>query len=148
MGCGGVGAPAGYTHATYLAAPSGIPNVGDMTQRLSARTDAGDRRPWLGLLVVLGPVLLVSMDGSILFLAMPRVSQALSPSADQALWILDIYGFAVGSLLIAFTWGADTPIYVPFDRLRSELLERGFSQFAEFEAGPGTALLARRRTPD
>lgn len=59
-------------------------------------------RAWFGLLVILCPVLLVSMDGSILFLAMPRISQALSPSADQALWILDVYGFAVGSLLIAF----------------------------------------------
>ncbi|RSM91893.1 MFS transporter [Kibdelosporangium aridum] len=59
-------------------------------------------RAWLGLLVLLGPVLLVSMDGSILFLAMPRISQALTPTADQALWILDSYGFAVGSLLIAF----------------------------------------------
>ncbi|QFU90249.1 MFS transporter [Amycolatopsis sp. YIM 10] len=59
-------------------------------------------RAWAGLLVVLGPVLLVSMDGSILFLAMPRIGQALTPSADQALWILDSYGFAVGSLLIAF----------------------------------------------
>lgn len=52
--------------------------------------------------MILCPVLLVSMDGSILFLAMPRISQALTPTADQALWILDIYGFAVGSLLIAF----------------------------------------------
>lgn len=59
-------------------------------------------RSWLGLAAILGPVLLVSMDGAILFLAMPRISQALEPSADQALWILDIYGFAVGSLLIAF----------------------------------------------
>jgi DHA2 family multidrug resistance protein-like MFS transporter len=42
------------------------------------------------------------MDGSILFLAMPRISRALSPTADQALWILDVYGFAVGSLLVAF----------------------------------------------
>jgi DHA2 family multidrug resistance protein-like MFS transporter len=33
---------------------------------------------------------------------MPRISQALTPGADQALWILDVYGFAVGSLLIAF----------------------------------------------
>ncbi len=61
-----------------------------------------DRRSWLGLLVVLGPVLLVSMDGSILFLTMPTITHALAPTADQALWILDIYGFAVGSLLIAF----------------------------------------------
>ncbi|MFJ8913390.1 MFS transporter [Amycolatopsis sp. NPDC102389] len=59
-------------------------------------------RAWFGLLVILCPVLLVSMDGSILFLAMPRISQALTPTADQALWILDVYGFAVGSLLIAF----------------------------------------------
>lgn len=59
-------------------------------------------RSWLGLLVILGPVLLVSMDGSILFLALPRISQALTPTGDQALWILDVYGFAVGSLLIAF----------------------------------------------
>ncbi|MFC8869410.1 MFS transporter [Streptomyces sp. NPDC057148] len=59
-------------------------------------------RAWLGLVVVLGPVLLVSMDGSILFLAMPSITEAISPTADQALWMLDIYGFAVGSLLVAF----------------------------------------------
>ncbi|GGZ55253.1 MFS transporter [Streptomyces inusitatus] len=59
-------------------------------------------RAWLGLLVTLGPVLLVAMDGSVLFLAMPKVTEALSPTADQALWTLDIYGFAVGSLLVAF----------------------------------------------
>ncbi|KAF0848840.1 MFS transporter [Nocardia caishijiensis] len=59
-------------------------------------------RAWLGLLVVLGPVLLVAMDGSVLFLAMPAITGALTPSADQSLWILDSYGFAVGSLLIAF----------------------------------------------
>ncbi|MEV5970337.1 MFS transporter [Streptomyces sp. NPDC051921] len=61
-----------------------------------------DLPSWLRLSVVLAPVLLVSLDGSILFLAMPRLSRALTPSADQALWILDGYGFAVGSLLIAF----------------------------------------------
>lgn len=59
-------------------------------------------RAWLGLLVILGPVLLVAMDGSVLFLAMPAIIDALTPTADQSLWILDSYGFAVGSLLIAF----------------------------------------------
>jgi ubiquinone/menaquinone biosynthesis C-methylase UbiE len=49
-----------------------------------------------------------------------------------------------GALLIAFTWGSETPIFVPFERLRKELGARGFSQFAEFAAGQGTALLARR----
>lgn len=66
------------------------------------QTTSTEPRAWLGLLVVLGPVLLVAMDGSVLFLAMPAVTDALAPTADQSLWILDSYGFAVGSLLIAF----------------------------------------------
>nr|WP_246684388.1 MULTISPECIES: MFS transporter [unclassified Mesorhizobium] len=53
-------------------------------------------------MAVLPLVLLVAMDGSILYLAMPRVTSAITPTADQALWILDIYGFVVGSLLIVF----------------------------------------------
>ena len=61
-----------------------------------------NRKAWLGLMAVLPLVLLVAMDGSILYLAMPHVTSALRPTADQALWILDIYGFVVGSLLIAF----------------------------------------------
>lgn len=61
-----------------------------------------DRKACIGLLAVLPLVLLVAMDGSILYLAMPHVTSALTPTADQALWILDIYGFVVGSLLIAF----------------------------------------------
>ncbi|WP_051063552.1 MFS transporter [Nocardiopsis halophila] len=59
-------------------------------------------KAWLGLAIILGPVLLVAMDNSILYLAMPRITDALTPSADQSLWILDVYGFAVGSLLVAF----------------------------------------------
>ncbi len=84
-----------------------MPRLAKHHRAMSSRTDhprsnSVDRHAWLGLLVVLGPVLLVSMDGSVLFLAMPEVASAVSPSADQALWILDIYGFVVGSLLIAF----------------------------------------------
>ncbi|AWZ10238.1 MULTISPECIES: MFS transporter [unclassified Streptomyces] len=42
------------------------------------------------------------MDNSVLYLAMPSINGAISPSAGQALWIVDIYGFVVASLLIAF----------------------------------------------
>lgn len=63
---------------------------------------SASRNAWPGFLAVLPLVLLVAMDGSILYLAMPHVTSALTPTADQALWILDIYGFVVGSLLIAF----------------------------------------------
>jgi ubiquinone/menaquinone biosynthesis C-methylase UbiE len=49
-----------------------------------------------------------------------------------------------GQALFAFSSGAETPIYVPTERLRDELSRRGFTDFAEFNAGRGNALLARR----
>ncbi|NKX89931.1 MFS transporter [Nocardia coubleae] len=61
---------------------------------------AGGRRAWLGLGVLLLPVLLVSMDISVLFLAMPTLTSDLDPTASQQLWILDIYGFMLAGLLI------------------------------------------------
>ncbi len=72
-----------------------------MTQVEVARpASTGSRRAWLGLAVLLLPVLLVSMDISVLFLAMPTLTVDLAPSAAQQLWILDIYGFLIAGLLI------------------------------------------------
>jgi ubiquinone/menaquinone biosynthesis C-methylase UbiE len=53
-----------------------------------------------------------------------------------------------GTVLLAFSGGSETPIYVPLDQIRDELRARGFAQFAEFNAGPGTGLLARKRSAD
>jgi ubiquinone/menaquinone biosynthesis C-methylase UbiE len=49
-----------------------------------------------------------------------------------------------GSVIVAFTMGDRTPIYVPFARVRGELERRGFSHVADFDAGTGTALLAKK----
>jgi SAM-dependent methyltransferase len=49
-----------------------------------------------------------------------------------------------GHLVIAFTGGSGTPIYVPPERLRSALGARRFAEFAEVLAGRGTALIARK----
>jgi ubiquinone/menaquinone biosynthesis C-methylase UbiE len=49
-----------------------------------------------------------------------------------------------GHVIASFSSGASTPIYVPPERLRDELSRRGFTDFADFEVGPATALLARR----
>jgi SAM-dependent methyltransferase len=50
-----------------------------------------------------------------------------------------------GRVAFGFSLGPRTPIYVPPDRLRRELAPRGFVEFAEFAAGPGTSLLALKR---
>jgi SAM-dependent methyltransferase len=51
-----------------------------------------------------------------------------------------------GHVVIAFSGGAETPIYVPHERLKTELGRRGFLQFADVSAGRGTALLAQKDT--
>lgn len=62
------------------------------------------RKEWSALCVLMLPLLLVSMDVSILYFAIPFISQDLEPSATQQLWILDMYGFVLAGLLI--TMGA------------------------------------------
>ncbi len=50
-----------------------------------------------------------------------------------------------GTLVLGFSLGPQTPIYVAPDRIRKELTARGFTDFAEIEAGRGSAFVARRR---
>jgi ubiquinone/menaquinone biosynthesis C-methylase UbiE len=49
-----------------------------------------------------------------------------------------------GHVAFGFSGGDQTPIYVPPERLRAELARRGFTDFSDFAAGTGTALLARK----
>nr|WP_294948767.1 MFS transporter [uncultured Mucilaginibacter sp.] len=63
-------------------------------------TEKATRKEWLGLAVLALPVLLVSMDTTVLYLAVPAISAALKPGSTQLLWISDIYGFIEAGLLI------------------------------------------------
>ena len=49
-----------------------------------------------------------------------------------------------GWVAIAYSMGERTPIYVPLERLRAELGQRGFSDFREFSPAQGLSLLAHR----
>ncbi|HET8590908.1 MAG TPA: MFS transporter [Nakamurella sp.] len=62
------------------------------------------RKEWTALAVLALPLLLVSMDVSVLYFAVPFISQDLDPSATEQLWIFDIYGFVLAGLLL--TMGA------------------------------------------
>jgi len=57
-------------------------------------------REWTGLAVLLLPLLLVSMDVSVLYFAVPFISRDLQPSSTEQLWIFDVYGFVLAGLLI------------------------------------------------
>jgi malonyl-CoA O-methyltransferase len=48
-----------------------------------------------------------------------------------------------GWVVFSFSFGPGTPIYVERGRLERELGQRGFTEFADFSAGRGTALAAK-----
>ncbi|GAA4430212.1 MFS transporter [Georgenia halophila] len=81
------------------------------------------RREWIALLVLALPALLVSLDMFVLLLAMPYLSADLGASSIEQLWILDVYGFLLASLMLTMgTLG---------DRIgRRRLLLLGASGFA------------------
>ena len=71
----------------------------------AAAARAGGKE-WIGLTVLTLPCLLVSMDLTVLYLAVPHLTADLKPSAAQLLWIVDIYGFLIaGSLITMGTLG-------------------------------------------
>ncbi|MDH2427580.1 MFS transporter [Sphaerisporangium sp. TRM90804] len=58
------------------------------------------RREWIGLAVLALPTLLLSLDISVLYLALPHLSSDLGANAAQQLWILDIYSFMLAGFLV------------------------------------------------
>ncbi|WP_225837839.1 MFS transporter [Streptomyces sp. NK08204] len=63
-------------------------------------TTRAGRREWTALGVLMLPLLLVSMDVSVLYFAAPAISADLRPSGTQQLWIFDVYGFVLAGLLM------------------------------------------------
>ncbi|MBB3725653.1 MFS transporter [Nonomuraea dietziae] len=57
-------------------------------------------REWAALAVLGVPAVLVMMNMSVLYLALPSLSAELRPGGAQLLWITDIYGFMVAGALV------------------------------------------------
>ena len=71
-----------------------------MTSPHAAASPRAGLREWVGLAVLVMPILVVSMDMSVLYLALPSLTVDLQPSSAEQLWILDIYSFMLAGLLV------------------------------------------------
>lgn len=58
------------------------------------------RRSWVALAVLMLPVLVITLDNTVLSFAVPQLTQALHPSSTQLLWIIDIYPLCLAGLLV------------------------------------------------
>src|SRR6266516_154239 len=63
------------------------------------KREAGTRE-WLGLAVLAAPTLLVSIDVSVMLLALPHISSGLGANSTETLWIMDMYGFMLAGFLV------------------------------------------------
>ncbi|WP_346774001.1 MFS transporter [Brevibacillus sp. SYP-B805] len=57
-------------------------------------------RTWIGLAVLALPALLISIDVSVMILALPHIGADLGANGVEQLWIMDIYGFTLSGFLI------------------------------------------------
>ncbi len=74
------------------------PSITTPTPAVAPRAGA---RQWVALAVLMLPVLLVSVDNTVLSFALPAISQALEPSGTGMLWIIDAYPLVLAGLLVS-----------------------------------------------
>ena len=71
----------------------------DTTGGTPAASPAENRR-WAVLAICCVAAALLGIDNSVLNYAIPSLSRQLGPSSTQLLWIVDIYGFVLGGMLV------------------------------------------------
>jgi MFS transporter, DHA2 family, multidrug resistance protein len=75
-------------------------NTNAVNETANGSAPRAGRREWVGLAVLAVPTLLLSLDLSVLYLALPNLSADLEPSGTQQLWIIDIYSFMLAGFLV------------------------------------------------
>ncbi|MDX3108104.1 MFS transporter [Nonomuraea angiospora] len=71
-----------------------------MTSSSAVGSTRAGRREWTGLAMLALPSILLSLDVTLLHLAVPHLGAALAPSSTQMLWIIDIYAFMIAGFLV------------------------------------------------
>ncbi|WP_341975035.1 MFS transporter [Microbacterium sp. LWO13-1.2] len=116
-----------------------IPTIDNHIETDAPRAGA---RGWAALVVLMLPVLLVSVDNTVLSFALPEISIALGPTGAEQLWIIDAYPLVLAGLLVTMGTLGDR-----FGRRRMLLIgATGFaavSALAAFAPTAGLLIAAR-----
>ena len=75
-------------------------NHNPQTTALPIHAPEQKAKRWTALAVLMLPVLLVSIDNTVLAFAVPAIAEALSPSSAEQLWIVDSYSLVLAALLV------------------------------------------------
>jgi MFS transporter, DHA2 family, multidrug resistance protein len=107
-----------------------------MTTTSALATGYSYRRRWASAAVLSASLLVITVDLTILNVALPDLAGDLRPTADQQLWIVDIYSLVLAGLLLSMSslgdrWG------------RKRMLLSGFATF-----GGASALVLVADSPE
>lgn len=78
------------------------------TREHSLEVTLSPRRRWAALTVLSASLLVVVLDMTILNVALPKLTADLRPSAQQVLWIVDVYSLVLAGLLVSVSALADS----------------------------------------
>ena len=73
----------------------------------SAPSALSRARRWAAVAVLTASLLVITMDMTILNIALPEMAADLHPTSDQQLWIIDVYSLVLAGLLVTFAAVAD-----------------------------------------
>ena len=111
-----------------------------LTEEIALADSRGTRvgwRGWAALVVLMLPVLLVSVDNTVLSFALPAIALDLAPSSAQQLWIIDAYPLVLAGLLVTMGTLGDR-----FGRRRMLMIgATGFAAVSVLAAFAPTAML-------
>ncbi len=80
--------------------------TGTLTESTSA-APVSTRRAWAAVAVLSASLLVVTMDMTILNIALPAMSAELHPTSSQQLWMVDVYSLVLAGLLVSWAAVAD-----------------------------------------
>ena len=102
-----------------------------LTSPVATRITASRGSRFAALAVLMLPVLLISVDNTVLSFALPSISRALHPDATTQLWMVDAYPLVLAGLLVVMGSIGD--------RIgRRRILVIGATGFALLSAGGST----------
>ena len=111
-----------------------------LTEEIRLADSQGERvgwRGWTALVVLMLPVLLVSVDNTVLSFALPDIARDLAPTSAEQLWIIDAYPLVLAGLLVTMGTLGDR-----FGRRRMLLIgATGFAAVSVAAAFAPTAVL-------
>ncbi|MFJ4225887.1 MFS transporter [Microbacterium sp. NPDC089695] len=74
---------------------------------MSTAAPTATPRTWFGLAVLVLPLLLITIDGTVLILGLPAISADLRPTGVEQLWMIDVYSLVLAGLLVAMSTVGD-----------------------------------------